>query len=235
MTTARSLADITHLTFDCYGTLIDWERGILDAVTPVLARHGVAADASDILRTFVAAEAALEAGPYRRYRVVLHEAMRAIGGRFGIAPSESECAVLPDSLAHWPAFGDTVETLARLRARYTLVVLSNVDDDLFAATARALGSPFAEVITAQQVGSYKPARAHFDVALERLGVARQRILHCAQSLFHDHAPAQALGFMSCHVDRPSLLRATGLAPPSAITPDYRVQSLAALDALLTPR
>lgn len=235
MDATRPFDGITHLTFDCYGTLIDWETGILDAALPLLRARGVDPRETDVLRAFVDAEASLEAGAYRPYRDVLHEAMRAIGARFGLALGDADCATLPASLANWPPFADSADALARLADRYTLVVVSNVDDALFAASALALGSPFTHVVTAQQVGRYKPDHRMFEAALQRAGVARERVLHVAQSLYHDHVPAQALGIRSLHVVRPSRLDGTGLAPDVAARPDATARSMAEVADLLLPR
>lgn len=221
-------ARFSHLTFDCYGTLIDWETGILNALRPIFARHGVAAPDVEILQEYVRLEAQLEAGAYRRYREVLRGVVAGMGPVFGFAPTEEDQDALPASVGSWPPFPDTVEALRRLRERYRLVILSNIDDALFAATRERLGIDFAEVITAEQVGSYKPHPAHFHAALARLGVGPERVLHVAQSLYHDHAPARALGFSTVWVNRPSRLAGTGLAPSVEATPDLEVADLASL-------
>jgi 2-haloacid dehalogenase len=222
----------THLTFDCYGTLIDWENGILAALTPVLAAHGVAGgvDEADLLRAYARHEAAQEAGPYRLYRDVLRATLAGIGKDFGFTPTDAERAAFADSVGDWPPFADTVAALVRLQARYKLVIVSNVDDDLFARTAARLQVPFDEIVTAQQVRSYKPGRAHFDEALRRTGATPATVLHVAQSLFHDHVPALAMGFTTVWVNRPSRLPGTGLTPPGAegSTPDLELPDLASL-------
>jgi 2-haloacid dehalogenase len=219
---------ITHLTFDCYGTLIDWERGILDAVLPVLVKHGVAADPVTVLREFVELEAREEQPPFKTYREVLLHVMRGIGERHGVAFDARGCEALPGSVGNWPAFPDSVAALAQLARRYRLVVVSNIDDELFAGSARRLGNPFAEVVTAKQVRSYKPGLAHFHEAMRRTGADASRILHVAQSLWHDHVPAQSLGMKTAWVERPSRLGAIGLAPPADVKPHLHVASLQAL-------
>lgn len=222
------LGPITHLTFDCYGTLIDWERGILAALRPILDRRGVAADDAALLREYAGAEAAEESRPYQPYRQVLRNVMGRIAAAHGFAPSAEELESLPDSVGQWPPFADTVAALERLKTRFKLVILSNIDDDLFAATQLALKVPFDAVITAAQLGSYKPGHAHFHAAVERLGVPRSAILHVAQSLYHDHVPAQALGFQSVWVNRPSLLPGTGVALTATATPTLEVPDLRSL-------
>ncbi len=223
---------ITHLTFDCYGTLIDWEAGILEAVRPVLERHGVAAANEEILRAYVRLEAELEAGPYRPYREILRGVLTGMGPVFGFSPTEADREALPGSIGQWPPFPDTVEALRRLKQRYALVILSNIDDALFARTAPHLGVEFDAVITAQQVGSYKPAPANFRAALERLAVPREQVLHVAQSLYHDHVPAKALGLRTVWVNRPSRLTGTGVAPPADVQPDLEVPNLQSLVRLM---
>lgn len=222
----------THLTFDCYGTLIDWETGILAALAPVLAAHGKAgADEPGLLRSYARHEAAAEAGPYRPYRDVLRACLDGIGADFGFAPTPAERDAFADSAGDWPPFPDTVDALRRLGSRYKLVIVSNIDDDLFARTARLLEVPFAEVITAQQVGSYKPARGHFDAALARTGASVAEVLHVAQSLYHDHVPARALGFTTCWVNRASRLPGVGVAPPAPDAhPDAEFPDMASLAA-----
>ena len=221
-------ATFTHLTFDCYGTLIDWETGILAAVTPILARHGVVADAETILQLYVKYEAQQEAGSYKPYREVLQGVMAGMASELGFTPTVSELQSLPDSVGRWPSFADTVAALTRLQTRYKLAIVSNIDDAMFAATNILLQVEFEHIITAQQVRSYKPAPRHFQVALERLGVPQQHVLHVAQSLYHDHVPARALGLTTVWVQRPSRLAGTGLALPAQTVPDLAVPDLQSL-------
>lgn len=219
------------LTFDCYGTLIDWETGILAALRPVLARHGVVIDDEPLLALYGELEAAVEAGPYQRYRAVLGEVLTGLGRRLGFAPTEAEQAAFGDSVGHWPAFADTPAALAALKRRFKLAIVSNVDDDLFARSNARLGVAFDWIITAQQVGSYKPAVAHFMVALERIGLPKEQVVHVAQSLFHDHIPARALGLRSVWVDRRQGQAGPGATPPAAAVPDLTVPDLATLARL----
>jgi 2-haloacid dehalogenase len=224
---------ITHLSFDCYGTLVDWETGILVEASTTLTRAGIdPIDPSALLRSYAKHEADIEAGPYRPYRAVLAETMRRMGTDVGAALDADACAAFADALGRWPLFPDTPAALERLAQRYRLVVLSNVDDDLFAATARALPVRFDAVITAHQVRSYKPAPAHFHTARDRLGLHPGNWLHVAQSLYHDHVPAKALGLRSVWVDRPTRLHGTGLAPDARATYDARTTNLADVADLL---
>ncbi len=216
------------LTFDCYGTLIDWERGLLAAMRPVLASLAVDATDDDLLERYARHEAALEAGPYLRYRDVLARGMGEVARELGVEPSTQELAAFGGSVADWPAFPDSAAALARLRSRYALVVITNCDDDLFAASNRRLGVEFAHVITAQQAGSYKPSHHNFELAFERIDAPRARILHVAQSLFHDHVPAKELGLSTVWVNRRRDRPGSGATPAAAATPDLVVPDMASL-------
>ena len=220
----------THLTFDCYGTLIDWETGILAALQPLFQRHG--ATPEQILQRYVFHEARLEGMSWRPYRQVLAEVSVAMAADFQTELTGVEATSLAESVASWPPFTDTVAALRRLKDRYKLVIVSNVDDDLFAATARLLEVPFDDVITAQQVRSYKPATAHFHEALRRMDARATDVLHVAQSLYHDHEPAKRLGFHTAWVRRLSRLPVTGLAPASSVQVDLEVTTLDELARLL---
>ena len=218
----------THLTFDCYGTLINWEQGILDAVSLVLRRHGVSASDERVLRLYTRLEAEQESGSYKPYRDVLRGVMSGLAAELRFPASMGDLDALPDSVGFWPPFTDTVGALRRLAARYKLIILSNIDDALFARTASHLQVKFTDIITAQQVGSYKPSPENFRFALNRLGVPASQILHVAQSLYHDHVPAKRLGFSTIWVNRPSRLAGTGLALPAEVKPDLEVADLEGL-------
>jgi 2-haloacid dehalogenase len=218
------------LTFDCYGTLIDWETGLLRALRDILSAHGTPCEDEPLLRLFAEAEGTLEAGPYRPYREVLVEALKRIAAALGFAPAAGERDALARSLPGWPAFADTVPSLEALGRRYRLAIVSNVDDDLFAGTAPHLGIPFDAVVTAQQVGSYKPATPHFHRVLERLGLPKERVLHVAQSRFHDIAPARALGWSTVWVNRRAGRKGSGATPDKDAVPHLEVPDLATLVA-----
>ncbi|HEY7908559.1 MAG TPA: haloacid dehalogenase type II [Thermomicrobiales bacterium] len=221
----------TYLTFDCYGTLIDWERGILAALRPVLDRHGIAIADDAALALYGELESAAEAGPYRPYRELLATVMDGFGERLGFVPSAAERAALAASVGDWPPFPDTVEALRALADRFRLVILSNIDDDLFALSARHLGVAFAAIVTAQQVGSYKPDPRNFRALLARLDTAPDRVLHVAQSLFHDIAPANALGLTTVWVNRRHDRPGSGATPPAMARPDLVVPDLRTLARL----
>jgi 2-haloacid dehalogenase len=215
------------LTFDCYGTLIDWETGLKTALGAAL---GIETD-DDHLERFARHEASLEAGPYLPYRAVLSAAAAGVGDELGHRPEAPALEAFGGSVAAWPAFPDSAAALASLASRFRLGVITNCDDDLFAASAARLGDPFTWVITAQQAQAYKPSLRPFELAFARIDVPRSRILHVAQSLFHDHVPAKALGLTTVWVDRRAGRPGAGATPPAASTPDLRVTSMAELASL----
>ena len=221
------------LTFDCYGTLIDWETGILEGLRPVAAAHGSERVTTSCWRRFARHEAALEAATYRSYREVLAGAVRGVGADLGFEPSEDEVAAFSASVGDWPAFADSAEALAALQRRFRLGVITNCDDDLFALSNRRLGVEFDWVVTAQQARGYKPNPANFVLAFERIDVPRERILHVAQSLFHDHVPAKALGMTTVWIDRRQGRDGFGATPPAEATPDLVVPDMRSLAALAT--
>jgi 2-haloacid dehalogenase len=218
------------LTFDCYGTLIDWEAGLAQAFAPVLAAHGATAPADDLLERYARHEARTEAGPYLSYRDVVAEGLRGTAAELGFEPTAAELAAFGAAVADWPPFADSAAALARLRERFRLGVITNCDDDLFAASARRLETEFDWVVTAQQARAYKPAAACFELAFERIGLPRERILHVAQSLYHDHVTAQRLGLTSVWIDRRRGRPGSGATPAAEAAPDAVYGSMAELAA-----
>jgi 2-haloacid dehalogenase len=216
------------LTFDCYGTLIDWERGLLDALWSVLESRQVKASDEDLLASFARHEAALESGAYHPYRDVLAGALRGIASEHGFVPTDEEASRFALSVGDWPAFADSGPALARLAERFRLGVITNCDDDLFARSNARLGVTFDWVVTAQMVGSYKPSLRNFEVAFSVIGAPRERILHVAQSLFHDHVPAKQLGLSTVWVDRRQGKSGPGATPPATATPDLVVPDMKTL-------
>jgi 2-haloacid dehalogenase len=216
------------LTFDCYGTLIDWERGLLCTLQPLLTHHGVTAAAEALLALHAELESAAEAGPYRPYRQVLMTVLQGMGDRLGFTPSEAEQSRFAEAVGDWPPFADTREALKALRRRFRLAIVSNTDDDLFARTNDALGVEFDWIVTAQQVGSYKPSRNNFQQALARIGLPPEQILHVAQSLFHDHVPAKELGLETVWVNRRHGQSGSGATPRASARPDLEVPDLETL-------
>jgi 2-haloacid dehalogenase len=218
------------LTFDCYGTLINWEEGILRCLHRILAAHGKDADDATILRLYGDFEARAEQGEYRSYREVLQSVVRQFGEQLGFAPTDDDANSLPESLKEWKPWPDTVTALRQLKARFRLAIISNVDDDLFAATRPQLEVEFDQIITAQQAGAYKPSLKIFELALRRVEVPAHRVLHVGQSLYHDVLPAQSFGLATVWVNRPSARSGVGAVKAAEGRPDLQVSSLAELAA-----
>jgi len=193
------------LSFDCYGTLIDWEAGISAVLRPWAREHGLDKSDEALLLAYGDAEAAIEEEqPTLRYPDVIAAAFRRAGGALGARGGDDWSARLGGSVPDWPAFPDSADALARLRRHYALIILSNVHRDGFAGSNRQLRGDFAAIITAEDVGAYKPAENHFralETALPGLGVDRGELLHVAQSLFHDHVPAKREGLPSVWINR----------------------------------
>ena len=221
------------LTFDCYGTLIDWEAGILAGLRPTLEAHGVQRGDDEVLEVYSNVEAALEAGPYLRYRAVLERAFRDVCKTFGAEADSAAVEAFGTSVGSWPAFPDSTEALRALKRRFRLGVITNCDDDLFAASNRRLGVAFDWIVTAQSVGSYKPNPANFEAALAIIDVPRERILQVAQSLFHDHVPAKQLGLRSVWIDRRHGRQGSGATPPATAEPDATFPDMASFAAAAT--
>ena len=221
------------ITFDCYGTLIDWETGIFGALRPVLAAHGKQVPDAEVLQLYSELELAAERGVFKNYRDVLMQVVRGFGERLGFQPTENEVRSLPESLANWMPFPDTVAALRRLKSKYRLAIMSNVDDDLFAYTRPKLGVEFDAVITAQQAQAYKPSLKMFELAQKRIGVDRCEWLHVGQSLYHDVAPAQSMEIATVWVNRPSP-RPGGAAKTADVRPDLEVASMAELAEKAVP-
>jgi 2-haloacid dehalogenase len=219
------------LTFDCYGTLIDWESGIFSALRPILAAHNRSVSDPDLLETYADLEAQAEAGTFLNYRDVLQSVVRGFGDRLGFQPTEAECRSLPESMSRWPPFPDTVAALKKLGSRFDLAVISNVDDDLFAASGPKLETSFKRVITAQQARCYKPCLEIFRMALEKLGVQPSHVLHVGQSVYHDMIPAEALGIATVWVNRFSPRPNAGAAKAASGKPDLEVPDLKTLAEL----
>ncbi len=207
---ASPLAGFKALTFDCYGTLIDWETGIWDAFQPLIAFNGGSGfSRKAALEAFAVHENRVEnEAPGTLYPDVLERVHRAVALQMEMQTSADLDREFGRSLPHWPAFPDSAEALRYLKQRYKLVILSNVNREGFAASNRKLGVEFDAVYTAQDIGTYKPNPANFEFLLEHLrvefGLRPEDILHTAQSLYHDHSPAQQLGLATAWIDRQGL-------------------------------
>ena len=223
------------LTFDCYGTLIDWENGILPVLRRILAGNGKTADDATLLRLYGDFEQRAEAGSYQCYRQVLASVIAQFGNEFGFAPTPEESASLAASLPAWKPWPDTVSALQLLKTRFRLAILSNIDDDLFASTRPQLGIDFDAVITAQQARAYKPSLKIFELALNGIETPAHRVLHVGQSIYHDVIPAQSLGLATVWVNRPSARPGVGAVKAADATPDVTVSSLEELADMATER
>jgi putative hydrolase of the HAD superfamily len=230
------LAEFQALSFDCYGTLIDWEAGIGAALAPWAARNGIALRTEALLERYAVAEAREEQeSPSSLYPEILAAALRNLAAAVGSAATDGDCERLARSVPDWPAFPDSSAALALLATRYKLIVLSNVDRESFAGSNARLNVRFDAVVTAQDVGSYKPAARNFDAlvtAAGHLGVERGRLLHVAQSLYHDHIPARRAGLATVWINRRDGRRGWGATPPpgSEVRPDWTFSSMAAFAA-----
>jgi 2-haloalkanoic acid dehalogenase type II len=231
------LTDFAALTFDCYGTLIDWERGILAELRPWVTKHACNLADEEILEAFGAEEARCEAAaPGKLYPDILADVFRGLARQWNLPASDEEARTFGASVGRWPAFADSAAALQYLKQHYKLVILSNVDRASFAQSNEKLQVAFDRVITAQDVGSYKPDNRNFEHLVRELaamGIAKEKILHTAQSLFHDVAPARAMGLATMWVNRRKGLGGWGATPAAASTvqPDAEVASMADLVAL----
>ncbi len=227
---------VEALSFDCYGTLIDWETGIVEAAGPWMRRAGLEDEA--LLVLFARHETVVQSeSPTLAYPRVLAETLRRLGGEAECEPLEPEITSFASSVADWPAFADSEGALGVLGEHYDLAVLSNIDNASLAASVQRLGNPFDLLCTAQTIGSYKPDRRNFEFLLERLderGISASRLVHVAQSRYHDIEPASELGLRTVWVDRRgsgATHSANGGATPAARTDvkaDLVVRSLGEL-------
>jgi 2-haloacid dehalogenase len=222
------------LTFDCYGTLIDWETGILSALRRILSAHNKSVDDATLLKLYGDFEHFSEQGTFRPYREVLGSVVYQLGVEFQFTPTPEEANSLAGSLPAWIPWPDTVTALRKLKTRFRLAVISNTDDDLFAATRPQLGVAFDEVVTAQQAHAYKPSLKIFELALSRINSPAHRVLHVGQSVYHDVIPAQALGLATVWVNRPSARPGVGAVKSAEGQPDLTVNSLSELARLAVP-
>ncbi|MCC3426893.1 MAG: haloacid dehalogenase type II [Microcoleus sp. PH2017_01_SCD_O_A] len=222
------------VSFDCYGTLIDWESGILPVLKQLLSNREIDFSDEGTLEMFAEFESELEKdkGEYIKYREILQEIVRKIGKRFSFEPTETESATeincLVESIKNWQPFPDTVAALRALKQKYKLAVISNIDDDLFVGTAKHLKVEFDWVITAEQVRSYKPSTRNFEMAIEKMGIPPSKLLHVAQSLYHDIVPASYMGISTVWVNRRYDRTGFGATLPASAQPDLEVPDLTTL-------
>jgi putative hydrolase of the HAD superfamily len=227
------LTSFTALSFDCYGTLIDWDTGISAILLPWARRHGLDLNQRELLVAHAAAEGrAQRENPGDLYPDILARSFRGLGAAFGVPVTDAEAAGLGASIPDWPAFGDSPRALATLARRYKLILLSNVDRASFAASNERLHGQFSAILTAQDIGSYKPDPANFEAlaaAAAGLGVGPGQLLHVAQSLYHDHVPAKQAGLPTVWINRHHDQPGWGAvpAPPVPVQPDWEFPSMEA--------
>ena len=230
------LTDFEALSFDCYGTLIDWETGLLAVLAPWARARGLTLTGEELLTAYAQVEAVVEAEhPAEAYPEVLARGMRLLGENLGAEVTDEDAARLARSVPDWPAFPDSHDALAALGRRFKLIILSNVDRASFAGSNARLGVEFAGIITAQDVGSYKPSPRNFEALVTeaaRLGVRPGGLLHVAQSLFHDHVPARRAGLPTVWIHRRHDRGGWGATPqpPAPVTPGWEFPSMAAFAA-----
>ena len=220
------------LSFDCYGTLIDWESGILTAVRPVLSFHRIDLSEVQILELYAQLESEAEAGEYVKCREILRKVIQGFGQKLGFVPISAELDCLANSLKDWQPFPDTVEALQALKKSFRLAVISNVDLDLFAESLKYPKVAFDFIIPAERIKSYKPALRNFEFAIERIGVPPHKILHIGQSVYHDIIPAKQMGLSTVWVNRRKGKRGFGATPKASARPDFEVADLGSLVSMI---
>jgi putative hydrolase of the HAD superfamily len=228
------LSDFKVLTFDCYGTLIDWETGMIEALKPLTGQASHALSRNAILEAHAHHESSQQVHtPAKVYRELLATVYRRLAEQWGVPAPWSACLEYGRSVRNWPAFPDSTRALQYLKRHYKLAILSNVDNESFAASNEKLKVDFDAIYTAEDIGSYKPSDRNFEYMLAKLktlGIEKHQILHTAESLFHDHGPANTHGLASCWIERRSGEQGFGATVKPAQTPkyDFRFDSLADL-------
>jgi 2-haloalkanoic acid dehalogenase type II len=228
------LTDFDALTFDCYGTLIDWESGMIAALKGLTDRVQRPLTRDQILEAHARHESSQQAyTPTKLYRDVLSIVYKRMAEEWGVHATHEDCVAYGRSIGDWPAFEDSPGALQYLKQHYRLAILSNVDNESFRASNRRLQVQFDAIYTAEDIGSYKPAARNFEYMLEKLGergIAREKILHTAESMFHDHKPANDLGLRSCWIFRRHAQQGFGATMNPGATPkvDFTFHSMGEL-------
>lgn len=220
------------LSFDCYGTLIDWESGILAALKTIFLNYNVSLSDEQILEIYAQSESNQQAGEYLKYREILKKVVQFFCERINLTPTQSELDYLAESIKYWEPFLDTVEALQALKKQYKLTIIFNIDNDLFAYTAKKLEVEFDWIITAEQVKSYKPSLQNFEFAIQRMGISHDKLLHVAQSIYHDIVPAKSMGLTAVWVNRRKGKEGFGATVAASGTPDLEVPNLKSLVSLM---
>ncbi|MFC2083622.1 haloacid dehalogenase type II [Bacteroidota bacterium] len=220
------------LSFDCYGTLVDWETGLLSSLNNIIKAHGLNISDNTLLEAYAEFESEIEKETFIPYKEVLAKVLFKFGKRFNFLPASDELKTFSVSVRNWLPFPDSVGALKVLRKKYNLVILSNIDDDLFHYSEKHLRTKFDKVFTAQQIGSYKPSIRNFYYLIENAGVQKKEILHIAQSLFHDIKPAKEVGLSTVWVNRRKGQDGFGATPSGKAQPDLEVSDLRTLATLV---
>lgn len=213
------------LIFDCYGTLIDWESGILSALKPVLLQNGISVEDKEILKLYAKFESTAEKGEYARYKDILKSVALEFASHFKIKLDGFSEYFISESIINWMPFPDTIDALNALHEKYELAVFSNIDNDLFRYTSEILGVKFDHLLTSEDIGSYKPAKYNFEYAIEKIGLPKQELLHVAQSLYHDIAVAKSMNISTVWVNRRLGIGGSGATPEMTVVPDLEVPDL----------
>ncbi|MCK5561072.1 MAG: haloacid dehalogenase type II [Thermoplasmata archaeon] len=217
-----------YMTFDCYGTLIDWESGILNMLFALLKRHNVEAEREQILSLYAKFESEAERGEYVKYKKILNQIMEMFFSEFQIKPNPGEDKWLVEAIKQFEPFPDTVDALQKLAQKYKLGVITNIDRDLFEFSAKKLKVNFTYILTSEDVGSYKPSKKVFTKMLNDLGTNPEKIVHVAQSIYHDILPVAGFGITTVHVNRCNLRNGYGATPRVIGRADIVVNDLRSL-------
>ena len=220
------------LIFDCYGTLIDWESGIIDALKPALAQNGISVEDNELLELYAEFESEAESSEYVNYKEILKTVALEFALHFNFELKRESEYFISESIKNWVPFLDTVYALNALQRKYKLAILSNIDNDLFIFSAARLGVDFDYVFTAEDIKSYKPAQRNFDYAVSKIGLPKENLLHVAQSLYHDVAVAKSLNISTVWVNRRKDIPGSGATPETAVIPDLEVPDLESLVKLI---
>ncbi len=220
------------LIFDCYGTLIDWESGIIDALIPVLAQNSISVEDNELLKLYADFESEAESSEYVNYKEILKTVALEFASHFNFELKLKSEYFISESIKNWVPFPDTVNALHALQRKYKLAILSNIDNDLFSYSAAMLEVDFDYVFTAEDIGSYKPTQRNFDYAVSKIGLPKENLLHVAQSLYHDVAVAKSLNISTVWVNRRKNITGSGATPEMAVIPDLEVPDLESLVKLI---
>lgn len=219
--------EVKLLSFDCYGTLIDWEAGMVKALEIIKGKYGLEEDLHRLVDRYVQIELEVEKERYRKYSDVLTISLSKLLNEAGINPEPEDTRLFVKTLPSWPPFPETSDVIRQLKELgYKLAILSNIDNDLIAQSVKLIGAEFDYIITAEMTRSYKPAPGHWDMLLRVSGVERERVLHVAASIVHDIRPAKRLGFKAVWINR------RGDTKPSDVEPDYTMPNLEPLPTIL---